>query len=509
MELNFSITGSKSKKDTAKTVKFADTDQNIKNYGKTEMLGIHASSELWTRLLDVVPNPDKVLQNKESTINDLYNPLLIDAHVSSCVQSRKSAVLSMEWGIDIGKKETPETEFIKKIFYGDKELFLEGYNIPRQIDEMLDASAYGFKPMEVLWRYVGEYLVATDIAGRPQDWFGFDPFGLLKFKGEYGLGTSELMLRKKFLIIRQNSTSQNPYGSGYLSKCYWPATFKKGGFMFWTKFAEKYGAPFLWAKLGQSANQDDAIKLKTAMTSLINGGVLVLDTDTEGINHIQAGSASSADIYKNLIHFLNAEISKAILSQTLTTEQGDTGSYSMSKTHLEVMQNVVDADKRMIEFYYNQLIKWIIDFNFASPEHYPAFSLEYKEDINEMLERDIKILQSGQVRFTDQRWRKYLDEGDYELTDPSNKPPAFQIYNPGNELQFAENVLDQLMEEDFNKAMEKIMEPVLKMVQKGKSYEEIEKKIKKYLPDLDTNQLQEVMESINFIKSIEGYEGAK
>jgi hypothetical protein len=47
---------------------------------------------------------------------------------------------------------------------------------------------------------------------------------------------------------------------------------------------------------------------------------------------------------EKLIDKMNAEISKAILGQTLTTEIGATGSYAASNTHMAVRQDIIDAD---------------------------------------------------------------------------------------------------------------------------------------------------------------------
>lgn len=491
-------------------VALSEPTEQVKNHTDNDLLGVHANEKFINRIMDLVPNPDHILQKKGLSLNQAYDPLLYDAHVSSCIQSRKAGILSMEYDIDRGKKDTEETLFIKKVFYGDHVLKIDGFDIPKQIDEMLEASGYGFKPMEVYYRYVGDYLIATDIVGKPQDWFSFDSMGLLKFKGEYGIGMAETMLKKKFLVVRQNATATNPYGLGYLSKCFWPITFKKGGFRFWTMFTENNGSPYLLGKLGYSATADDIAKLMVVLNSLRGGGKAVVDVDAE-IQSIQTGSPGTADIYKGLIHFLNAEISKAILSQTLTTEQGDTGSYSMSQTHLQVRADVVDMDKRMIESSYNKLIKWLIDFNFENPQYYPKFELYPKEDINQMLERDIKIAATGQVKLTKQRWSKYLDEGDFEVFDKPQYPNTqFQLYSPGNTFEFAENeTVEELAEKQLNKAVENMINPLLESLETGKSYSDIENELKGFFPKLKTDDIQGIIGSLNFVKAVEGFEGAK
>ena len=473
-----------------------------------ELLGVHSFEKMARSMLDVVSNPDNILLSKGKNIKEAYYPLLYDAHVASCIQSRKSGVLCLEWDIDRSDKATPETEFIRSVFDGNNELKITGLDMPGIIEEMLDAVAYGYKPMEIYWRFIGDYLIPTAVVGKPPHWFGFDDFGMLKFMGDYGSGLAKPMLKSKFLVLKHNATSENPYGRGVLSQCYWPVVFKKGGFQFWTQYAERYGQPFLIGKYHREAKKEDIDELVTQINLLRNGGRAAIDDDVD-ITALTAGSPQQADIYKNLIHFLNAEISKAILSQTLTTEQGDTGSYSMSQTHLEVRQDVVDSDKRLIESHFNQLIKYIIDYNFENPSHYPKFELYRVDDLNTILERDIKILTTGQVKFTDQRWRKYLEEGDYEIIDPSQQPPKamFQMMTKGNSFEFAEkDLIRELAEKEFNIAAEKMLSPIIESIQSGKSYEDIEKKLKEYFPKLDTEQIQGVIENLNFVSAVEGFE---
>ncbi len=463
----------------------------------TEILGVHSIEKLVRSVLDIAENPDHILLSKGKNIKEAYYPLLYDAHVASCAQSRKSGVLSLEWDLDRSEKWTEETEFVSKIFNGDNELRISGLDIPAIIDEMLDGVFYGYKPMEIYWRYIQNYLIPTAIVGKPPHWFAFDDFGMLKYIGDYSMGLAQSMLKSKFLVIKHNASSDNPYGRGVLSQCYWPVVFKKGGFQFWTQYAERYGQPFLVGTFPQEAKQEDVDKLVAQLNALRNGGRAAIG-DNVSINALTAGNPQQADIYKNLIHFLNAEISKAILSQTLTTEQGDTGSYSMSQTHLEVRQDVVDADKRLIEHHFNQLIKYIIDYNFANPTHYPKFGLFRVDDLNTILERDIKIVETGQIKLTDQRWRKYLDEGDYEIVNQQAQPKFFNEY--------AEKSVRELAEAEFVTASEKMLQPIIEAVQSGKSYEDIEKKIKEYFPKLQSDQVQEVISNLNFVTAVEGYE---
>jgi phage gp29-like protein len=74
--------------------------------------------------------------------------------------------------------------------------------------------------------------------------------------------------------------------------------------------------------------------------------------------------AGNVELYRELINICNAEISKVILSETLTTEI-KTGSYAAARTHQEIRKDVVESDLSLIEKNINVLISYICELNFG------------------------------------------------------------------------------------------------------------------------------------------------
>ena len=56
-----------------------------------------------------LPNPDPVLKKMGKDIT-VYKELLSDAHVGSCITSRKAGVKSMLWEIDRGKSKSRQAK---------------------------------------------------------------------------------------------------------------------------------------------------------------------------------------------------------------------------------------------------------------------------------------------------------------------------------------------------------------------------------------------------------------
>ena len=59
----------------------------------------------------------------------------------------------------------------------------------------------------------------------------------------------------------------------------------------------------------------------------------------------QAASARS-EVYSNLLAYLDSKISIAVFGQTLTTQEGSSGSYALGQVHNLIRQDIEHADGR-------------------------------------------------------------------------------------------------------------------------------------------------------------------
>lgn len=169
-------------------------------------------------------------------------------------------------------------------------------------------------------------------------------------------------------------------------------------------FMEKYGMPILLGQYTRGVTQDESQKLAEELASMTEDSVIVTPSDINLSLH-EAQKTSSVDLYERLMNYCNSEISKAILSQTLTTEIGS-GSLAAAAVHYKVRQEVVMADINIVEEAINRLIHWFVDLNFGSGT-YPEFHIRTDQSDNlQQIERDFKISQTGNTRLTKQYWMR-------------------------------------------------------------------------------------------------------
>ncbi len=483
------------------------------------------NAQAFSQLNLALPDPDPVLKKQRKDIS-VYRDLLADAHVWACVQSRKSGVMGLEWEIDRGKAKSRLAKFIQDLF--------EDWDIYQVMSDILEAPLYGYQPIEVVWEKVGSYLLPTKVEAKPPEWFQFDSENQLRYAPPYQKEAPYPGAKKdnigyflppyKFLLPRYNATYYNPYGERILARVFWPVTFKKGGLKFWVIFAEKYGMPYIIGKHPRGIGDQEIQKLADTLDAMIQDAVAAIPDDSSIELVEAAGKSGSADVYRNLIELCNAEISKAILGQTLTTEVGSRGSYAASKTHFDVRQDIIDADKRLVENTLNQLIRWIVEINFGGQTP-PRFILYQEEEVDKTLAERDQVLANTGLRFTKNYFMKAygFEEDDIEMGNNGNeyaetRNPKSEIRNPKSTIhnqkseirnstdpqQVVDELLDALGDDELQEQMEDMLEPVLKQIQSGKDYNEILENLAAQYPKMNTDKLMEFLQRAIFISEIWG-----
>mgnify|MGYP001095571134 FL=1 len=303
------------------------------------------------KYIGLLPNPDKVLSyagRSYETLRDLMN----DPHVWSCVQSRKSGITNCKWEISTNDKIGQD---IKTIF--------EKIDLSSLISSIFNAILFGFQPIEIIWKLdnTGELSIVPDrFVPLPQEYFGFSPNGKLLLKGN-SLNEFVEQPEGKMICPQYEATLQNPYGTALLSKCYWACTFKNGAFRFWMNFMERYGMPLLIGQYQRYATTQEVEALADSLVNMAENSVIVAPEGID-IKLAEASRTSSVELYYQLVRTCNAEISKALLSQTLTTEL-DSGSYAASRTHYSIRREVIMSDLQFVQHYLQKLIDLIYKVN--------------------------------------------------------------------------------------------------------------------------------------------------
>lgn len=268
-----------------------------------------------TRTFENQTNPSRV------AMYDLYKDIELDGQVISTWSKRCDAVTNKRL---LFKRDGAEDEEITKLLNSpDMRLFIK---------ELHKTIAYGFTLIQInrVWYDEDEerYRIEWDLIPRkhvhPEK--GFECVSI-----EQNMAVRDFLFKEKPLADYM-VWAGDPTDMGLLAAVAQYVIYKRGGFGDWAQFAEMFGMPFRELSY-DDYDQATRAKLEEAMENWGASAYIIKPKSAELTLHDTGGSTSSADVYDLLISKCDASISKIILGNTLTTEQGEVGSQALGEVH--------------------------------------------------------------------------------------------------------------------------------------------------------------------------------
>ena len=136
---------------------------------------------------------------------------------------------------------------------------------------------------------------------------------------------------------------------------------KKNTLAFWDTFGEIFGMPM---RIGHTTVRDEKelSKMENMMATMGTEFWALFPEGTD-IEVVESTKGDAFNVYDKRVDRANSELSKLIIGQTMTIEDGS--SLSQSQTHLEVFQNLVESDADMLaDLVNNQLIPRMVKLGF-------------------------------------------------------------------------------------------------------------------------------------------------
>ena len=378
-----------------------DTAKKISNlFGKKPPLREEGKARgLWSGWLNEFRAVQDDLTDKKGT--DVYLKMRIDPDVKTGLLIKSCAVLSKGWsmspavaeGSDGYESAVEQMEFVQDCFD----------SMPGSLDDVLeevigDALTFGTSPLEKCYvlRSDGRIGYAALKPKNPQLYsFKLDDFnnitGLLLILG----GERIELDPAKFAFFAYNAQYGEPWGTSDLRTAYFYWWLKRKFWEWWAIYLEKYGMPIVRGTFSRGTPKDEQDALLAVLDKLQNETALV-HADDQTVEFM-LGQAAEKGNFQEAIDACSRQIVKAILGQTLSTEQGQEGrgSYAAAKVHQDIFGIYIRRLKRQAEEYVDeQIVRNLIDYNFVEPM-YPNFSLSLDEtDIGELSEVVFRLVQA-------------------------------------------------------------------------------------------------------------------
>lgn len=440
----------------------------------------------------------------------IYDEIERDCHAYSVLQKRKYAVVSFPWEVK------PASERLKdKKAAETAKAMLEALDFDGLCVGLLDALLKGYSVGEVIWDPAT--WAPTQVIMRDQRRFLFDVDGKPRLATLQNMLPGEELPERKFIVHRFGAKDANPYGLGLGSRLFWPTYFKRQGITFWLVFAEKFGSPTAIGKYPEGTPVDKQDALLATLGNLAQETAIVAPIGSE-ISLLEAARSGSIDTYERLVRYMDEEISKAVLGETLTTTLGaGGGAYAASKTHNEVRLELVRADSDMLSSTLNQtLLRWITELHHPGAEPPTVWrKVEAPTDLKAEAEKDKIVYGLGFE--PDEAWiKEKYGEGWSKKGGPRPWPtPRFPDLGAPNQPQtpaaFAEpgqadgpqSLVDTTLQQG-GVALETLLKPIRKAVAEAKSLPELRDQLDTLYPDLDARAFSELMEQALLVAALAG-----
>jgi hypothetical protein len=212
----------------------------------------------------------------------------------------------------------------------------------------------------------GRYLLPKALLSRHPRRFVFTPAGELRLLTAAAPVEGEPLPPRKFIVFAPYGRHENPYGTPLLRSVWWYSWFKRQALRYWLLHCEKYGMPTAVLTHPPEATERERQAFRRVVGSIQQETGLVVPEGV-GLSLLEASRSGGPAAYQALIELCNAEMSKALLGQTLTVDTpagGGHGSYAMARVHEQVRQDITRLDAQALMGCLNgTLVRWIVELN--------------------------------------------------------------------------------------------------------------------------------------------------
>lgn len=326
---------------------------------------------------------------------DLYWYLEQDTQINSILSSAKVNVAGMNWKVKPflrrGEKKPSTTSQDQADFIKD---MLEGMETwPQHLYDLMDALGKGFSFSEIIWELKDNFWQILRLMNRTQRRIQFDAQTRQpRIRTDKNPFYGDPIEPGKYIVHRCSANWENPFGDAKDQSLYWMWLFKHTALQYYLRHLETNASAV--PIVVHPANATDTVKDQALdAASLIHNGAYGRLPDNFKLLWAEVqGAAQAGESFDKCIRLCDEQMTKCVKGSILTTEasgQSGMGSRSMGKTH-KITEDQFDVfrAKGLAASVNKYLVKFAIDYNFASVESYPrfVFDVEEEEDLKDASE---------------------------------------------------------------------------------------------------------------------------
>jgi len=416
-----------------------------------------------------------------------------DAHYSSVLATRRLAVAGLPVRVDALSDDKRDIEIADAV-----RALVDAPDFDYLRMDLLDALGKGYSVCEIEWDRDGKTWTPERYPHRDARFFQFD-----KVTG-------------RDLRLRDESNQDGLALPAYKFIVHTPRMCKAWAWRDWMAFADVYGIPMRVGKYGPGATKDEIKKLIAAVSNLASDAGAVIPDSMRIEFEKAANTAGAGEFFEKLANWWDKQISKAVLGQTMTADDG--ASLSQAKVHDEVRKDLLRADAKALASTLNRdLIRPFVDLNYG-PGRYPnlVIAVEEPEDTAALMDAVTKLVPLGlRVQQSDLRDKLGLPDPDAgaELLQAPAAPMLPALNRAENRDTSApprlpdidrEDQLAALLAREADPLVGQWTEQIEALVHRAGSFEDIQDGLLALLPEMDADKFARVMQRALAVAGVAG-----
>lgn len=374
------------------------------------------------------------------------------------------------------------------------------------VEDVLDALGKGFSVVEIHWQTSATRWKPREFIHRDPRFFLFDreTGRQLRMKDDSDQVRGVELAPWHFITHTARLKSGLPFRGGLARIVAFGWMCKAYTLKDWMAFIETYGLPLRLGRYGAEATPKDVEVLMRAVANIGTDAAAVLPESMKiEFQNVQPGSAGER-VFEKLARYVDEQISKAVLGQTMTADNGS--SQSQATVHDEVRHDIAASDARAVTAALNRdLVRPYVDLNFGPREAYPRVLIEvdepedrkaWVEGVDRLLQRGLKV-KAGELRA---RFGLSAPAADDEVV--GGMPVAPTPIAPNSRIATNRaadsngDEIDQIAGEmlaEWQPAMKDLLDPVQALAGEVSSLEELMARLPELLGDMNEARLVDAL----------------
>ena len=474
-----------------------------------------------------------------------------DSAIAANIQTRKRAILTLDWRIAEPRNATPAEE---KLQTEIDELFYQYPNLENLLMDMMDAVGHGFSALEIEWKLENGKYIPHNFIPRPQSWFKLDKNDNLLLKTPTNT-MGEPLRQFGWVVHSHKSRSVQLARMGLFRTLAWLYMFKHYSVRDFAEFLELYGMPIRIGKYGAGATNEEKRTLLRALAQIGHNaaGIMPDSMTIELHNASNTGAGSANNPFLQMVDWCEKSIARLILGQTLTSgADGKSSTNALGNVHNEVRRDLLVSDaKQVAQTITQQIILPYLQINVdpnIALHRVPYFEFDTKkyDDLSTFADAIPKLVSIG-VQIPEKWTRDKLgipeaQDGEVVLKavqsdfNPDLKTPgkstalsahvvgcqcagclgkgAHVALSAGNNGETEQDLLDNSLNEalnviDFNRQLDPVVRQLAVALTACNTYEEASDKLAEIYPDLNNAEHQRYLTQAVFLSELLGVSNAK